>query len=213
MRIAFALVASLIAFGLSTPTTAQVISVSQVLTECPDFALAQACPSVATEFLNDRRPGTRRNGQVVNLVVAIAEAAQPQTVPRPVCLNAAEGLRVLATGVTNEDQAKQITDIADALCRGNRTASIGAPRRLGLFDSLGLGGGSGGGGGGSGGSDNGGGGTLPPPSGCEPNCSPPPNGGDGLGSNGAGKGNDNAMAHANIHAMENDHGNNEPKDN
>jgi hypothetical protein len=202
MRIAFALVASLVSLGLSTPSSAQVISVSQVLAECPDFALAQACPSVATEFLDDRRPGTRRNTQVVDLVVAIAGAAQQQTVPRRVCLNAAEGLRVLATGVTNEDQAKQINDIADALCLGNRTAAIGP-----LFDSLSSssGGGNSGGGGGGGAGDP----VITP----NPDPTPGPGGSEGgLGSNGAGKGNENAMEHANHHALDNDNGNNSPKD-
>lgn len=133
MRMAFALFASLAAVGLSTPSSAQVISVSQVLVTCPDFALAQACPPMATQFLEDRRPGLRRNGQVVDLVVGIAQVAQHESVPRRVCLNAADGLRVLAAGVTNVDQVNQILDIADALCLGNRTAAIGGP---GLVDSL-----------------------------------------------------------------------------
>jgi hypothetical protein len=201
MRIALALIASVTALGLATPSTAQVISISQVLADCPDFALAQACPSVATEFLDDRRPGTQRNGQVVNLVIAIADAAQPQTVPRPVCLNAAEGLRVLATGVTNDDQAKQINDIADALCLGNRTAAIRGPG--GLFDSLAGGGGTGGGGGGGGGGDPV---VVPDPGGGGGG------GGGGLGSNDAGHGNETAMAHANENALNNEHGNNAPKD-
>ena len=205
MKFALALFATLSIVAVATPSSAQVISVSQVLADCPDFALAQACPGLATEFLEDRRPGTRRNGQVVNLVVAIAEAAQPQTVPRPVCLNAADGLRVLATGVTNEDQAKEINDIADALCLGNRTAAIRGPG--GLFDSLAGGGGSGGSGGGGGG---GGGG--------DPVIVPDPGGGGGgggsggLGSNDAGNGNATAMAHANENALNNEHGNNTPKD-
>lgn len=206
MRIAFALVASLIALGLSTPTTAQVISVSQVLTECPDFALAQACPSVATEFLEDRRPGTRRNGQVVNLVVAIAEAAQPQTVPRPVCLNAAEGLRVLAAGVTNEDQAKQITDIADALCLGNRTAAIRRPG--GLFDSLSSGSNSNSGADGNGNSGGGGGsGGGNPDPGPDPNPDP---GDDGCSSPGNSSCNGNSEnSNANDNALNQDNQSNQ----
>jgi hypothetical protein len=212
MRMAFALITSLAALGLSTPSTAQVISVSQVLAECPDLSLGEACPTVATGFLQGRRPGTRLNGQVVDLVVAIAEAAQQDGIPRKVCLNAADGLRVLATGVTNEDQANQINDIADALCLRNRTAAIRGPG--GLFDTVSSGGaggagdgnpggGAGGGGGGGGGGDPGGGGG---------GGGGDPGGSGGLGSNDAGHGNANALAHANEHATENTHGKNGQND-
>jgi hypothetical protein len=41
------------------------------------------------------------------------------------CLNTADGMRVLATGMSNAGQAQQVRDIADALCDGTRTAAIG----------------------------------------------------------------------------------------
>ncbi len=56
-------------------------------------------------FLENRTRGSRLNRQIVDLVVTIAEAAQQNNVPRNVCLNAADGLRVLATGVTVDEQA------------------------------------------------------------------------------------------------------------
>jgi hypothetical protein len=225
MRIAFALVASLTAFGFSTPSSAQVISVSQALTECPDLALAQACPSVATEFLDGRAPGTPRNGEIVNLVVAIAEAAQQDSVPRRVCLNAAEGLRVLANGVTDDaDEASQINDIADALCLRNRTAAIGTPGGVGLIDSSG-GGGDVGGGGPAGGpgvdtdddgddGDNDDGDNDDGDNDDGDNDDGDDDGGTddgqgGLGSNDAANSpNEHALDHANEHALDNTHGKN-----
>jgi hypothetical protein len=216
MKIALALVAAFIVGGIATPSSAQVISASQVLSDCPDVPAAQACPGLATAFLGNAAPTTRRDGRIVNLVVAIAEAAQQPRVPRRSCLNAADGLRVLATGVTTDEQAQQINDIADALCRGSRTAAIGGPRRLfGPFESLS--GQSSGGGGGAGGS---GGTTTTPPviidppggggggEGCEPNC--PPVGSTGtLGSHGAAKSpNQNALDNANDNAKNNTSGQN-----
>jgi hypothetical protein len=216
MRIVASLAAVAAALCFSAPVSAQVVSVSQVLSDCPDIDQAQPCTTLASAFLDGRSPGRRLDGQIIDLVVAISEAASQEKVPRPVCLNAADGLRILATGVTREDQAQQIEDIADALCTGARTASLGRRPGFLLFDSLGGGGVGGGGNGGTGGG--GGGGVVPDPdpTGCVTDC--PPNGGGGggtgggLGSNGAGKGNETAMAHANEHALNNDHGNNEPKD-
>src|SRR5262245_24566918 len=105
------LLAASAAAGLSTPAPAREISVAQVLVACPDLAQAQACTGVAAEFLAGNRPGSWRNYKVVDLVVAIAEVAQQESVPRPVCLNAADGLRVLAGGVTDAERAGQISDI------------------------------------------------------------------------------------------------------
>ena len=107
------------------PASAAVLTVRQVLTQCPDIAAARACPAVATEFLASRAPGPASDAQIVNLVVALAEAGQTPKVPMPVCLNVADGLRVLAGGVSNAGQAQQIRDIADALCQNVTTAAIG----------------------------------------------------------------------------------------
>jgi hypothetical protein len=147
MRTTFVLVASLAVLGLSTPSSAQVISVSQVLAGCPDIPLAHACLPLASQFLADRSPGTDRNGEIVDLVFAIAEIAPQDGVPRPACINAAAGLRVLATGITIPDQANQINDIADALCRSTQTAAIGGVKVPESLSTTSSGGGSGGGGG------------------------------------------------------------------
>jgi hypothetical protein len=113
--------------GSTSLTQAQVLTVRQVLSDCPDTAQAQACTSLADRFVTAREPGPQRDAQIVSLVLAIAEAAQQPGVPMPACLNAADGLRVLADGVQNVGQAQQIRDIADALCEGIQTAAIEAP--------------------------------------------------------------------------------------
>lgn len=212
MKLALAIIAAITLGAAATPASAQVIPASQVLADCPDVPAAQACPALAAAFLGNRAPTVRRDGRIVNLVVAIAEAAQQPRVPRRACLNAADGLRVLATGVTKEEQATQINDIADALCIGSRTASIFGPRRFGLFESLS----SQGGGGGGGGSGGGGATTTPPviinpPGGggeCTSNC--PPTGTTGsLGSFGAAKSpNEKALENANDNALNNFNGQN-----
>lgn len=107
------------------PASAGVMTVTQVINGCPDIAAARACPPLAQQFLDGRVVGPVSDGQIVNLVVAIAELAQTPRVSMPVCLNAAVGLRVLAGGVSTEDRQTQINDIADALCTVARTAAIG----------------------------------------------------------------------------------------
>src|SRR5690349_13778998 len=120
MKLALAVIAALAGLALVSPASAQVLTVRDVQAQCPDLASGVACPAVSSQFLENRTRGSRLNRQIVDLVVTIAEAAQQNNVPRNVCLNAADGLRVLATGVTVDEQADQIRDIADALCAGNR---------------------------------------------------------------------------------------------
>jgi hypothetical protein len=127
MKFALALAASLAVAGLATPSSAQVLTVAQVTSACPDVSRAQACPPLATQFLSGRYYGASTDQEIVSLVVAIAEASQQSNVSRRACLNAADGIRILAGGVSTAEQSKQITDIADALCAGNRTASTGRP--------------------------------------------------------------------------------------
>jgi hypothetical protein len=127
MKFALALVAALSIVGAASPSSAQVISASQVLSGCPDLPQAQACPALATSFVSNWATSTEKDRQIVNLVVAIAEAAQQNKVSRQACLNAADGIRVLATGVSIAEQSQQISDVADALCAGNRAASVGRP--------------------------------------------------------------------------------------
>ena len=206
--------------GLVTvlPASAAVLSVAQVTNGCPDIDQARECPALAEQFLSDRPAGPVSDGQIVTLVVSIAELAQVPRVTLPVCLNAADGLRVLAGGVSTESQQTQIEDIADSLCDGSSTASI---RRGELTDTLagtssgeGLvasGPGTGAGGDttddgddatdeGDDGTDDGDDGTDDGDSGTD----------DGLGSNdaSAGQASQNGEDHANENAVTNTHGNN-----
>lgn len=145
------------------PASAAVLSVAQVTNGCPDIDQARDCPGLAEEFLSTRPMSAVSDGQIVSLVLAIAELSQVPRVSMPVCLNAADGLRVLAGGVSSSDQQAQIEDIADSLCDGTNTAAI----RRGLSDANSLssaggdgdgGGNTGGNGGSGGGGGNGGGG-------------------------------------------------------
>src|SRR5688572_18686344 len=102
--------------------SAQTLTVRQVLVDCPDLLEAKACVPLAEQFLVDRAPrGPTRDGQIVNLVIAIAEAARYPKIPMLPCLNAADGLRVLAEGVSNAGEAAQIREIADTLCVDTQT--------------------------------------------------------------------------------------------
>src|SRR5690349_24504558 len=126
-RLLFALGALAVLAMTSSPSLAVITPTpGQILALCPDIREAQACPTSATNFLTPRPKGPTSDAQIVDLVLKIAEAAQDEKVTMPVCLNAAEGLRVLATGMEDEGRAQQILDIADALCEGVRTAAIGA---------------------------------------------------------------------------------------
>jgi hypothetical protein len=123
----------LLASASSMAMSQGVMTVRQVLAECPDIDAASACPGVATQYLASRPP--RSDAQIVNLVLDLAAAAQQPRVTMEACLDTAEGMLVLADGVSNAGQATQIRDIAEALCLGTRTAAI--PRRnVGPFSSL-----------------------------------------------------------------------------
>ena len=141
------------------PASAAVLSVAQVTNGCPDIDQARDCPGLAEEFLSTRPMSAVSDGQIVSLVLAIAELSQVPRVSMPVCLNAADGLRVLAGGVSSSDQQAQIEDIADSLCDGTNTAAIrrGLSEANSLSSSGGAGDGGGGNTGGNGGSGGGGG--------------------------------------------------------
>lgn len=218
MRIS-TLVLSGVAFGALTmatlPASAAVLSVAQVTTGCPDIDQARECPALAEEFLSTRPMSRESDGQIVSLVLAIAELSQVPRVPMPVCLNAADGIRVLAGGVSSSDQEAQINDIADSLCDGTNTAAI--RRGLGDLNSLasaGPAGDGGGGAGGTGGAGGGGGGGDDDDDDDDDNGNGGGGGGGGssggLGSNdaAAGHASANGESHANDHAVNNTHGKN-----
>ena len=156
----------------ATPSLAAITPTpGQILAKCPDIAKAVECPARAGDFLAPRPKSAESDAQIIDLVLKIAEAAQDRRVTMPVCLNAADGLRVLAGGVQDGARARQIQDIADALCKGVRTAAIGTPAVL-LADN-----GNDNGNGNDG--DNGGGPGVTPPAGPpgDGDVTPPDNGG------------------------------------
>lgn len=233
MRISTLLLTGAVFGAMSTmtslPASAAVLSVAQVTTGCPDLDQARDCPALAEEFLSSRPVSPTSDVQIISLVVAIAELSQVPRVRLPVCLNAADGIRVLAGGVSTDDQQAQIEDIADALCIGTNTAAIRRGLDLNSLASAGDSGNTGGaggaggiggtGGGGGGGDDddddgnNGHGNDDDHDDGSNPGQGGGGGGGDassGLGSNDASAGHASATgeSHANEHAVNNENGKN-----
>ena len=166
--------ASLVSIGLAflpNASSAAVIQTSQeLLSVCPALSFGTGCAEGATEYLDAAQPS---NAQIISLVTSIASAADTPQVPKPICLDAAQGIRILAGGVSNAGQRQQILAIANDLCKGSATAAIPAlvgstfNNGNGYFSSNGGAGasggngdngGNGGNGGSGGGGDNGGGG-------------------------------------------------------
>jgi hypothetical protein len=172
-RILLALSAAGLLFSAAPAFAALTTTPAQVFNKCPDDPKAQACPPTAELFVASHTPGAKTDELIVKMVLRIAEAVQDPKIKKPVCLNAADGLRVLSKGMTDLARGKQINDIADALCdkilTAAITASVPANGRNGNGDSSGIfgkssggtsGGSSAGGGGGSGGGGTGGTGST-----------------------------------------------------
>src|SRR5690349_19059192 len=124
-RLLFALAALAVLAIASPPSFAAITPTpGQILARCPDNPDAKDCPPAAEDFLASRPKSPQSDAQIVNLVLKIATEASDEKVPLKVCLNAADGLRVLAAGVEDPGTAQQIIDIADALCDNIRTAAI-----------------------------------------------------------------------------------------
>jgi hypothetical protein len=175
-----------LAFAPALSGAAVLQASAQLLSVCPDLSSGIGCPQGATIYLAS---GHRSNQDIVDLVTTIAQASDTPQVPMRICLDAAEGIRVLGGGVSNLDQRQQILLIADEMCRGAATAAI----------AVNTGAGSGDGNGGN--SSNNGTGPVPVVS-VDPVVVDPGNGNDnGNGGNGdgdhngngdgAGSGNDN----------------------
>src|SRR5690606_17586651 len=99
-QLPFALAAISLSAVAAMPAQAAVTPTPrQILTKCPATRQAKACPASASDFLAPRPKSPESDAQIVDLVLKIAEAAQEERVQLPACLNAADGLRVLATGV------------------------------------------------------------------------------------------------------------------
>ncbi len=137
MKITFALIGLVLLGCWTTSASAQSMTRAEVLDQCPDFDMAVACPEVADAFLLALPDNRGSNEQIVDVAVAIAEAARPEPVPLEVCLDAAEGIVVLAGGLMSDGREAELLSIAGALCEREETAAIG----------LSLDGGDGGGGG------------------------------------------------------------------
>lgn len=159
------LAASLFSIGFalspSISSAAVVQTAQELLSVCPALSTSTGCPEGAAQYLKAVNPS---NGAIITLVTSIADAAESPQVPKRICLDAAQGIRVLAGGVSNADQRQQILVIADELCRGAATAAIPALPGTGNNNGNNNGngqtgnGGSGGAGGGSGGDGGSGGG-------------------------------------------------------
>ncbi len=149
--------------SLGSAASAQAMTRAEVLAECPDFDRAVACPGVAEEFLLSLPDGRRSNQQIFDVGVAISDAIEPETVPLEVCLDAQEGIGVLAGGLVSDARRAALLALAAEMCGGEIvTGSIGS-----LISGGGDGGGDGGGGGGGGpiidpGTPGGGGGCVSP---------------------------------------------------
>jgi hypothetical protein len=175
-----------LAFAPALSGAAVLQASAQLLSVCPDLSSGIGCPQGATIYLAS---GHRSNQDIVDLVTTIAQAGDTPQVPMRICLDAAEGIRVLGGGVSNLDQRQQILLIADEMCRGAATAAIAVNTDAGSGDGNG------------GNSSNNGTGPVPVVS-VDPVVVDPGNGNDnGNGGNGdgdhngngdgAGSGNDN----------------------
>src|SRR5688572_19662542 len=102
MKITFALIGLVLLGCWTTSASAQSMTRAEVLDQCPDFDMAVACPEVADAFLLALPDNRGSNEQIVDVAVAIAEAARPEPVPLEVCLDAAEGIVVLAGGLMSD---------------------------------------------------------------------------------------------------------------
>ncbi|PXA98123.1 hypothetical protein DMC47_10345, partial [Nostoc sp. 3335mG] len=139
-------------------------TVGDVMRECPDLTRAVACPPVAARFIS--APNNPSDTELTSLVLSLAQAGQFPRVPMRVCMDTAEGIRVLATAANRSATRRQITDIADSLCLGTATATVPDEAPLSLLDngedtnggsSSNYSGGNGGNGGGNGGNGGNGG--------------------------------------------------------
>lgn len=110
-----------LAFAPALSGAAVLQASAQLLSVCPDLSSGIGCPQGATIYLAS---GHRSNQDIVDLVTTIAQASDTPQVPMRICLDAAEGIRVLGGGVSNLDQRQQILLIADEMCRGAATAAI-----------------------------------------------------------------------------------------
>ncbi len=124
MRTKYLLGSLLAVSALTAPITAQAqqfLTIAQVLRSCPDLDQARDCPDAAAGFLG---AGARSDVEISTLALNLAQSGRFPRVPLPVCLNTADGIRVLARGANSGATTRQLNNIADSLCLGGGTAAI-----------------------------------------------------------------------------------------
>ena len=105
---------------MTTPTQAQTLTVAQLTAQCPDIPQGEACPATAVRFLAGLPVGQAKADRIIGGVWdTIAEASRTPKVPLKVCLNAADGLRVLAGAV--RDASLKNTIIQTSCAHGGLT--------------------------------------------------------------------------------------------
>jgi hypothetical protein len=146
-----------VSWAATTPTTP---TIRQILTECPDWDHAMACPGAVRDFIAGRVPSTdQTDRQMGSLAVQLVKALENQKggIPRDVCDDVATGIHILAKAMNSPGQMALLENIALDLCNDTvTTAGIDPPNGNGGNENGGGGNENGGGGNENGGNENGG---------------------------------------------------------
>ena len=87
---------------------------------CPDISAQQRCAMAAQIYLSQTNPS---DNQAVVLITGIADATRAATLPRGVCADSVEGIRLIALSVESASLRTQIADLAESLCRGEQQSA------------------------------------------------------------------------------------------
>ena len=90
------------------------VSIPALLLLCPDIA-ANRCVPVVRSFVAQQR-GLPPDAELVRLVSALADVAQAPRTTMRMCLDIAEGIKVVGEAVADGEQRDAIMSIADSLC-------------------------------------------------------------------------------------------------
>jgi hypothetical protein len=118
-KISLALAGLALSFSAIGGVSAQQVAstIPAVLQLCPADS-AGRCVPVVRSFVAQREMGARLDADLVDLVAALAGAAQDPRVTRPICLDIADGMRVAGEAMVDAALRDQTFALADALCRG-----------------------------------------------------------------------------------------------
>jgi hypothetical protein len=125
-KIRFALASVALSLSAIGGVSAQQVAstIPAVLQLCPADS-AGRCVPVVQAFVAQRELGARLDADLVDLVAALAGAAQDPRVTRPICLDIADGMRVAGEAMVDTGLRDQTFALADALCLGGfETAAI-----------------------------------------------------------------------------------------